>query len=89
LISRMSRVEINDGLLLRAWLNLNPATTLIISSIFLICNATYIVYIFERTNDLHLFKEGKLEEINGPSDYLWLIFISILTVGYGDMYPNT
>lgn len=85
----MSNIEINDNLLIRTWLNENPAETLFIAFGLVIFLSSYCVYVFERKNSFLKYLNGKVSDQNYYPDYIWLIFISILTVGYGDLYPET
>jgi hypothetical protein len=58
LISKLSKIEINDKLLIRSWLNMNPTTTLCMSAAFIITVSSYCLYVFERKEDLRLFVNG-------------------------------
>jgi hypothetical protein len=49
----------------------------------------YILYLAERKADYIDFLEGNITKENTYEDYVWLSIISLLTVGYGDLYPTT
>jgi hypothetical protein len=82
-------VSYNQRLILRVWLNGYPFATFFGMVMIVAFFFAYILYIAERKTDYYAFLDEALSKENTYEDYVWLSIISLLTVGYGDLYPTT
>jgi voltage-gated potassium channel Kch len=50
---------------------------------------SYSLYILERSSDYQDLLDEVISKEHKLNDYIWLIVVTLMTVGYGDMSPST
>jgi len=91
-ICRMFGEKIRDIFAIRSFFQDNPVTFLLSLYIFWILYFSYSLRITERIFIVPpIAKQLKIfyPNFNGISNCLWCIFITMMTVGFGDYYPIT
>jgi hypothetical protein len=84
-ISRLIGTELTRAFALRCFIAENPFTFLLATSLFIIL----IAFMLKITEGPYYTAEMGINDYRKIKNCIWNVFVTITTVGYGDMYPNT
>lgn len=86
-IGSFTNIEFTDLFYIKTWLRENPFQALGVAVLVLLFTCSYMLYLLERTHPVDCFTDsGKFSTYQ---NCLWLIIITVFTVGYGDLSPQT
>ncbi|XP_056115655.1 small conductance calcium-activated potassium channel protein 1b isoform X1 [Rhinichthys klamathensis goyatoka] len=81
-IGALNKINFNTRFVMKTLMTICPGTVLLVFSISSWIIAAWTVHVCERYHD-------KLEVTSNFLGAMWLISITFLSIGYGDMVPNT
>jgi len=81
-IGALNKINFNTRFVMKTLMTICPGTVLLVFSISLWIIAAWTIRACERYHDSH-------ESISNFLSAMWLISITFLSIGYGDMVPNT
>ncbi|XP_022106542.1 small conductance calcium-activated potassium channel protein 2-like isoform X2 [Acanthaster planci] len=79
-IGALNRINFNTRFVLKTLMTIFPGTVLLVFTVTLWIIASWILHVCERYHD-----EDNGEILNA----MWIVSITFLSIGYGDMVPNT
>ncbi|XP_038077049.1 small conductance calcium-activated potassium channel protein 2-like isoform X2 [Patiria miniata] len=79
-IGALNRINFNTRFVLKTLMTICPGTVLLVFTVTLWIIASWILHVCERYHD-----EDNGEILNA----MWIVSITFLSIGYGDMVPNT
>lgn len=86
-IGTFTNIEFTDLFFIKTWLKDNPFQAMMLAVGTLLCTCSYVLYLAERVYPVDCSNmSGKFSTY---SNALWLVIVTIFTVGYGDMVPIT
>jgi voltage-gated potassium channel len=86
-IGTFTNIEFTDLFYIKTWLKDNPFQAMLLAVAVLLFSCSYMVYLAERTFPVDCdLDSGKFSTYFNS---LWLIIITVFTVGYGDLTPQT
>jgi len=81
-IGALNKINFNTRFVMKTLMTICPGTVLLVFSVSLWIIAAWTIRACERYHDSH-------ESISNFLSAMWLISITFLSIGYGDMVPNT
>ncbi|XP_040273403.1 small conductance calcium-activated potassium channel protein 1 [Bufo bufo] len=84
-IGALNKINFNTRFVMKTLMTICPGTVLLVFSISSWIIAAWTVRVCERQNQYH----DKQEVTSNFLGAMWLISITFLSIGYGDMVPNT
>ena len=86
-IGSFTNIEFTDLFFLKTWLKDNPFQAMLLAITALLFTCSYMVYLAERTHPVNCDEpSGKFSTYFNS---IWLIIVTVFTVGYGDIAPQT
>ena len=87
-IGSFTKIQYTDKFLVKAWLKANPILSLCCPVFVIVVLISYLLYISERSYPIDCVPESQGKLSNYLSS-LWLMIVTIMTVGYGDLSALT
>lgn len=81
-LGALNKVKINTVFIFKALMSTNPGTVLILTMLGILLSSTWAM----RTCEIYYHPDPDHSHF---LNCMWMIAITFLTVGYGDIYPNT
>lgn len=86
-IGSFTNIEFSDIFFVKTWLRENPFQTMLVALMVLLFTCGYMIFLAERTYPVDCDQSsGKFSTYYSS---LWLVMITVFTVGYGDITPVT
>lgn len=84
-IGSFTNIEFTDLFFIKTWLKDNPFQAMLFAVGTLLCTCSYMLYLAERVHPVDCTQmSGKFSSYFNS---LWLVIVTIFTVGYGDLTP--
>mmetsp|Transcript_10390 Transcript_10390/g.16963 ORF Transcript_10390/g.16963 Transcript_10390/m.16963 type:complete len:828 (+) Transcript_10390:65-2548(+) len=95
-IGCLTNVDASTTLVLKMSLANHPHRVMSLAFVMLLSIASYSVFVFERTAAFEYMETTQADNVDERhnsmmyyGNVLWMMFITVLTVGYGDLFPYT
>jgi len=86
-VGSFTKVNYGDWFLIKVWLKANPVVSLFFSWLVITFISSYLLYLAERKYPSSCGHASA--EFDSYFNSVWCIIITVLTVGYGDVAPDT
>jgi len=86
-IGSFTNIEFTDLFYVKTWLKDNPFAAMLYAVVALLFTCSYMIYLAERVHPVDCSEvAGKFSSYPNA---LWLIIVTVFTVGYGELAPQT
>jgi voltage-gated potassium channel len=86
-IGKFTNIEFTDLFYVKTWLKDNPLIALCLGVVTLIFIGSYLIFLAERKYPVDCASDSG--KFGTYTNSIWLLIITIFTVGYGEIYPIT